>query len=49
MKLLKWGKEHNKINYGICEFVISHKWEELKYLKDNGIENDIAISTLIDD
>ena len=49
MELLEWGKKNNQINYGIIEFVISHKWEELKYLRDNGIQDDIAISTLLDD
>jgi hypothetical protein len=49
MDLLEWGKANNYITYGITEFVISQKWKELEYLKNNGIENDIAISTLIDD
>ena len=49
MELLEWGKKNNQITYSIVEFVVSHKWEELKYLKDNGIQDDIAISTLLDD
>ena len=49
MELLEWGKVNNHITYGITEFVISQKWRELEYLKDNGIENDIAINTLMDD
>jgi len=49
MELLEWGKQNKQINYNICEFVISHKWDELKYLKDSGIQDDIAISTLLDD
>lgn len=49
MELLEWGKANNHINYGITEFVISQKWKELEYLKDNGIESDIAINTLTDD
>lgn len=49
MELLDWGKKNNQITYSIVEFVVSHKWEELKYLKDNGVQDDIAISTLLDD
>jgi hypothetical protein len=49
MELLDWGKKNNQITYSIVEFVISHKWEELKYLRDSGIQDDIAISTLLDD
>jgi len=49
MELLEWGKKNNQITYSCVEFVVSHKWEELKYLKESGIENNIAISTLLDD
>lgn len=49
MDLLEWGKKNKQINYGIVEFVISHKWDELKYLKDNNIENNISMEVLIDD
>lgn len=41
MELLEWGKEHNCINYGITEFVISHKWEEIEYLKDHPQEGQV--------
>lgn len=41
MKLLKWGIEHNKINFGLTEFVVSHKWEDLEYLKNNPQEGEI--------
>lgn len=41
MELLRWGKEHGKINYGICEFIISAKWLELKYLRDHPQEGEI--------
>lgn len=37
MELLEWGKENNLINYSLLEFVASHKWLELKELRDNGI------------
>lgn len=49
MKLLKWGKEHGQITYSIVEFVVSHKWEELKYIRDNGLESNIANEILTDD
>ena len=46
MELLEWGKENNQITYGICEFITSHKWEELQYIKDNGLQNNIATEIL---
>ena len=49
MELLEWGKKNHQITYPATEFIISHKWEELKYLRDNGVQDDIAISTLLDD
>lgn len=49
MELLKWGKEHGQITYGITEFIISQKWRELKYIRDNGLESNIANEILTDD
>jgi hypothetical protein len=49
MELLRWGKEQGLINYGCLEFVASHKWDELKYLRDNGISSRIATEILTDD
>ena len=49
MELLKWGKEHGQITYGITEFIISQKWHELKYIRDNGLESNIANEILTDD
>ena len=49
MELLKWGKDNNQINYGLLEFVISQKWTELKYLKDNGLDANLATEILTDD
>lgn len=49
MELLEWGKNNNQINYGILEFVISQKWTELKYLKDNGLNANLATDILTDD
>lgn len=48
LELLKWGIEKNIINYSICEFIISHKWEELKYLKENGFDSEIAFDTMLE-
>ena len=42
MELLKWGKENNHITYGILEFVTSHKWLELKELRDKGVEGSVT-------
>lgn len=44
MELVKWGKENDLIRVGILEFVASHKWDELKYLKENNMQGEIASS-----
>ena len=50
MELLEWGKQNQKIHYGIIEFVCSHKWDELEQLRDGGYESiTIEGSILIDD
>lgn len=49
MELLEWGKKNNQITYSIVEFVVSHKWEELRCLRENGVENIITTEVLIDD
>lgn len=37
---LKWAMENtNYVNFGICEFVISHKWEEIELLKSGNFSN----------
>ena len=41
MEILDWAKQYGKITYGILEFVTSHKWEELKYLKDHPQEGQV--------
>lgn len=46
MEILDWAKKNNKINYGICEFVLSHKWEELAKLKQDGTTDGEIQSTL---
>ena len=44
MELLKWGKDNDLIRVGILEFIASHKWDELKYLKENNMQGEIASS-----
>ena len=44
MELLKWGKENDQIRIGLLEFVASHKWDELKYLKENNMQGEISSS-----
>ena len=40
MELLNWAKDNtNFINFGIVEFVISHKWEEIEMIKDGKVSN----------
>ena len=40
IELLKWAIDNtNFINFGICEFVISNKWNDIKLLKDGKIDN----------
>lgn len=44
LELLKWGKENKLITYGILEFVSSHKWLELKKMKEEGYSPNVATS-----
>lgn len=44
IELVKWGKENDLIRVGILEFIASHKWDELKYLKENNMQGEIASS-----
>ena len=44
MDLLKWGKDNGQIKYNVVEFVASHKWDELKYLKENNVDGEVASS-----
>ena len=41
MDILDWATKNGKINFGILEFVCSHKWEDLKYLKDHPQEGQV--------
>lgn len=36
MELLEYAKSTNFINFNICEFVVSQKWEEIKILREGG-------------
>ena len=36
LELVKYGKENNLINSGICDFIISHQWETIELLRDEG-------------
>lgn len=38
IEILNWAKKHNKIHYGIVEFIVGHKWEELEQLKNADIK-----------
>ena len=38
MSILEWAKQNHKITGGILDFVNSKQWENLKYLKENGME-----------
>lgn len=47
MDLLQWAKDNDLIRYGILEFVASHKWEELKVIRENKLDNQLASSQSI--
>lgn len=38
MELLSFAVENDLINYGICEFISSHKWEEIEEVQNGNIE-----------
>ena len=38
MEILEWAKVNHKITGGILDFVHSRQWENLKLLKQNGLE-----------
>lgn len=47
MELLQWGKTTGKIKYSCIEFVASRKWEELKLLKDQGVDSVITDNSIL--
>ena len=42
LEIVQWAKENNLLKVGIVEFITSHKWKELKELKDSGNQYDLA-------
>jgi hypothetical protein len=47
MEALEFGKENNLINYTILEFIASHKWEELDFIRESGNINGYNNSELL--
>ena len=47
MEALEYGKENNLVNYSILEFIASHKWEEIEYIRDSGNVNGYNNSELL--
>ena len=47
MEALEYGKEHNLINFSILEFIASHKWIEIEYIRDSGNVNGYNNSELL--
>ena len=45
--LVQWAKEQDLIHYGICEFIISFKWLELKELQEIGVNGMFKTNELI--
>lgn len=46
LKLLNFGKEHNLITYGICEFIKSYKWLNIKKMKEDGSYVGVTFDTI---
>lgn len=47
MEALEYGKENNLINFSILEFIASHKWIEIEYIRDSGNVNGYNNSELL--
>lgn len=47
MEALEYGKENNLINFSILEFIASHKWVEIEYIRDSGNVNGYNNSELL--
>lgn len=47
MEALRYGKENNLINYSIIEFIASHKWDEIEYIRNSGNVNGYNNSELL--
>lgn len=49
LNILDRAVENNLICYGICEFVLNRKWEELERLLDEGVHGALDIMDFVDD
>lgn len=47
MEALEFAKENNLINYTIIEFIASHKWVEIEYIRNSGDINGYNNSELL--
>lgn len=47
MEALEFGKENNLLNYSILEFIASHKWVEIEYIRGSGNVNGYNNSELL--
>ena len=47
MHALEFAKQNNLINYSIIEFIASHKWVEIEYIRDSGDINGYNNSELL--
>ena len=47
MEAVRFGKEHNLLNYSIVEFIASRKWEEIEYIRNSGNVNGYNNSELL--
>ena len=47
MDALEFGKENNLLNYSILEFIASHKWIEIEYIRSSGNVNGYNNSELL--
>lgn len=47
LDLIEWANEHNIINYTLASFIVDHRWEELKALKDGQGNIDYDSVTLL--
>jgi len=47
IEALEFGKENNLINYSILEFIASHKWVEIEYIRGSGNVNGYNNSELL--
>lgn len=46
LEILDWAKQNNLIHISLVEFILSHKWEEFKELKNKGIQGQASTSEI---